>query len=76
MISFSIHDQKFLSCVMNASGILCTTKEQLNKLFQIQDLVVSKSATLSKQDGNFSPRLFLFEHGSLNSIGLENPGYE
>ena len=59
------------SCLMNASGPLCTTLEQLKKLQNsAAGCIVSKSATLEHRNGNPEPRYWDHELGSINSMGL------
>ncbi len=67
--------QKF--AVMNASGPLCTTLEELEKIATSEsDYVVMKSATLEPREGNEEPRYYVFPGGSINSMGLPNLGYQ
>lgn len=70
-------------CIYNASGPRTGTEEALAKISQSRSgAVLSKSATLIKQDGNPLPRFVnkvkLGEYcdGSLNSEGLPNYGIE
>jgi dihydroorotate dehydrogenase (fumarate) len=47
--------------IMNASGPLCTTFEELEKIAQsASDYIVMKSATLESREGNSFPRYFTF----------------
>jgi dihydroorotate dehydrogenase (fumarate) len=63
--------------IMNASGCLCTEATELDALLTSRaGAVVSKSSTLAPRRGNPQPRLALDDFGSLNSVGLENHGYE
>lgn len=65
------------SCIMNASGCLCTSEEELNKLYESESgAVVSKSSTMEARSGNLLPRLYMNEWGSVNSMGLPNFGYK
>ena len=67
--------QKF--AVMNASGPLCTTLEELEIIAASEsDYVVMKSSTLEPRQGNEEPRYYSFPGGSINSMGLPNLGYE
>ena len=64
------------SCLMNASGPLCTTIEHLKKLQNSSaGCIVSKSATLENRKGNPEPRYWDHELGSINSMGLPK-GYQ
>lgn len=70
-------------CIYNASGPRTGTKEALAKIAQSRSgAVVSKSATLEKQNGNPLPRfvnkirLEGYCDGSLNSEGLPNCGID
>lgn len=71
-------------CVYNASGPRCGTLEALLKIGESgSGAIVSKSATLEKQDGNELPRslrnLYLGDglcEGSFNSEGLPNLGID
>lgn len=70
-------------CVYNASGPRTGTVEALVKIGESEaGAVLSKSATLKKQDGNPLPRFVnkvnLGAHcqGSLNSEGLPNAGID
>jgi dihydroorotate dehydrogenase (fumarate) len=65
------------SCIYNASGPRCTTLEELLKLDSSESaLVLSKSSTLEKRDGNEKPRYYNHDLGSINSMGLPNLGYQ
>lgn len=65
-------------CVMNASGALCMSKDDLDKLnISVSCAIVSKSCSLEPRNGNPQPRWFSNpENGiSINSMGLPNLGY-
>lgn len=65
------------SCIMNASGCLCTTKEELDNLQNSSSgAIVSKSGTIYSRIGNPNPRLHVDNFGSINAMGLPNLGYE
>lgn len=71
------------SCIYNASGPRTGSIEALGKIAESQaGAILSKSATLQKQDGNPLPRFVnkvkLGDHcmGSLNSEGLPNAGID
>lgn len=65
------------SCLMNASGINCTTDKDLKEL---QDSTagawVTKSCTLEPREGNPLPRYATIPFGSINSMGLPNQGID
>lgn len=61
---------------MNASGALCVTQEELQKLGQSRSgAIVTKSMTPLERRGNQEPRYVSFDGGSINSMGLPNLGY-
>ena len=63
--------------IFNASGPLCTTEEELLSIENSNSgIVLSKSATLEKREGNPKPRYFDNDLGSINSMGLPNRGYK
>lgn len=81
MLSTSICNIKLDSVLMNASGCLCTTENELNNLINSKSgCVVSKSSTVQARVGNPEPRLDILNnnHGinSINSMGLPNLGYK
>lgn len=65
------------SCIYNASGPKCTTREDLNNIGKsFSGAILTKSSTLKLREGNPSPRYFENELGSINSMGLPNKGYQ
>lgn len=66
------------SPLMNASGCYSSAYDQLDMLsLNINcGAIVSKSGTLTPQEGHQIPRLYLNDIGSINSMGLPNAGYE
>jgi len=61
--------------VFNASGVWCTTKEELEKLGKSEaSAIVFKTMTLLPRQGNPKPRFFLGDDFSVNSMGLPNLG--
>jgi len=66
------------SCLMNASGPLCTTIEELQALgMSNSGSIVTKSCTFLERAGNEEPRYTdLPLGGSIQSMGLPNPGYK
>jgi len=66
----------FPSCLMNASGALCMTREELLALGRSRaGAIVTKSMTVEPRGGNPEPRYYGFPGGSINSMGLPNLGY-
>ena len=62
---------------MNASGVHCTTAEELQSLiYSDVGALVTKSCTLEKREGNPLPRYASIPHGSINSMGLPNNGID
>jgi len=65
------------SCILNASGPLCTTYDELSILLDNDYIgaVVTKSCTLAYRQGNEHPRYYSLNDRSINSTGLANQGY-
>lgn len=75
-------------CILNASGVMCTTGEELQSLRDCDDCaaVVTKSCTRFEWGGNVPPRCwstngcwttgYSTELASINSMGLPNKGVE
>ena len=62
--------------VMNASGALCVTPEELEALGRSHaGAIVTKSMTPRAREGNPHPRYVAFDGGSINSMGLPNLGF-
>lgn len=75
-LSSKIATITFDSCIYNASGCLCTTREELVELSKCDSgAIVTKSSTIEKRLGNPEPRLWLGSKGSINSMGIPNEGY-
>lgn len=67
----------FPTCIMNAAGARCVTAEELEAIGNSRaGAIVTKSMTRHARDGNPSPRYVAFPHGSINSMGLPNLGYQ
>src|SRR5712692_6963600 len=76
-LSCTIAGVRFPLCLMNASGALCVTREELEALGRSRTgAIVTKSMTLESRSGNPEPRYYPFDGGSLNSMGLPNLGYQ
>jgi len=75
-LSTKIAGVEFPSCLMNAAGALCVTREELESLGRSHSgAIVTKSMTLESRFGNPEPRYYAFPGGSINSMGLPNLGY-
>lgn len=69
--------RKFSSPFCNASGVMCSTADQLNAvLSSAAGSACTKSCTMEKRHGNPEPRYAAIEHGTINSMGLPNEGCE
>lgn len=74
-LSTSINGHQFESCLMNASGVYCQTREELEELLASHSKTfVTKTATLEERRGNVQPRFTGDAFGSINSMGLPNKG--
>lgn len=68
---------EFNSCILNASGPLCSTLEELEEIAKSNSAaVVMKSCTLEPRKGNEEPRYARLPLGSIQSMGLPNQGYK
>jgi dihydroorotate dehydrogenase (fumarate) len=75
-LSVTIAGVKFPTCLMNASGALCVTRDELLALGGSRaGAIVTKSMTVESRTGNPEPRYYAFPGGSINSMGLPNLGY-
>ena len=75
-LSVTIAGVKFPTCLMNASGALCVTRDELFALGRSRaGAIVTKSMTVESRTGNPEPRYYAFPGGSINSMGLPNLGY-
>ena len=76
LLSTNISSVFLKSCLYNASGCLCVSKEDLLKVYNSNSgAVISKSCTFSPREGNPKPRYFENSYGSINSMGMPNKGY-
>ena len=76
-ITCSISRISMPGCIMNASGALCRTFDELTNLNNSESCaVVSKSCTMDFRKGNPYPRWFTGDGFSINSMGLPNSGYK
>lgn len=76
-IETTINELKLDTPIFNASGCMCTTHDDLVKLYDCKDCgaIISKSSTINHRDGNPHPRYYENKLGSINSTGLANNGY-
>jgi dihydroorotate dehydrogenase (fumarate) len=76
-LTVTIAGVKFPACLMNASGALCVTREELAALGRSRSgAIVTKSMTVEAREGNPLPRYHGFPGGSINSMGLPNLGHQ
>lgn len=72
-----IGNNSFDSCMMNASGVWCSTVDELEALVNSKAATfVTKTATLAPREGNSLPRVHHFGSSSINSSGLPNEGVD
>src|SRR3990172_8387034 len=76
-LSVTIGKIKLKNPVMVASGTF-GFGEEYEDFFDLQQLgaVISKGISLKPMMGNPPPRIFETEAGIINSIGLQNPGFQ
>lgn len=68
---------EFDNCLMNAAGVYCMTREELEGVRQSSaGTFVTKTATLVAREGNPEPRYRNVPLGSINSMGLPNQGVD
>src|SRR4030042_6432998 len=76
-ISSTIAGIKLDGCVFNACGIRDETLLELENLAKSESTaILTKSCTVEPRKGNPIPRYANLEYGSINSMGLPNPGYK
>lgn len=70
--------KSFPSIFLNASGVNCMTYAEMDEMINapLTAGVVTKSTTLQLRAGNPQPRYYQLAHGSINSMGLPNKGFE
>ncbi|EJN94366.1 dihydroorotate oxidase [Streptococcus ratti] len=67
----------FDNCLMNAAGVYCMTREELDAIEQsAAGSFVTKTGTLEERAGNPEPRYADTALGSINSMGLPNMGFQ
>ncbi|MCR8969345.1 dihydroorotate oxidase [Facklamia sp. 7083-14-GEN3] len=76
-LTTQIANHHFKSCLMNAAGVHCQTREELNDILASRAATfVTKTATNQARKGNPEPRYVGDLHGSINSMGLPNLGID
>lgn len=71
----TIQQVSFENCLMNAAGVYCYAKSDLDSLLHsAAGSFVTKTATLDERTGNPEPRYANTRLGSINSMGLPNLG--
>lgn len=75
-ISTTFLGKAFASPLLNASGVYCMDKAELDALLtSASGSLITKSCTLEPRAGNPEPRYVATPLGSINSMGLPNKGY-
>lgn len=76
-LSTEIADYKFETCLMNAAGVHCQFREELDGLLNSKaGSFVTKTATSQERKGNPEPRFVSHLDASINSMGLPNQGID
>ena len=67
----------FDNCLMNAAGVYCMTRKELEAIeSSAAGSFVTKTGTLEARAGNPEPRYSNTDWGSINSMGLPNKGVD
>ncbi|WP_307976191.1 dihydroorotate oxidase [uncultured Streptococcus sp.] len=67
----------FDNCLMNAAGVYCMTRKELEAIeSSAAGSFVTKTGTLEARAGNPDPRYSNTDWGSINSMGLPNKGVD
>ncbi|MDE5649277.1 MAG: dihydroorotate dehydrogenase, partial [Oscillospiraceae bacterium] len=76
-LSVKIAGVEFKNPVIPASGVFGYGREY-EELFSLSKLggIATKGTTITKRNGNLSPRIAETPSGMLNSVGLQNPGID
>lgn len=76
-LSVKIAGVEFKNPVIPASGVFGYGREY-EELFPLSELggIATKGTTITKRNGNPSPRIAETPSGMLNSVGLQNPGID
>ena len=76
-LSVNICGVEFKNPVIPASGVFGYGREY-EELFSLSELggIATKGTTITKRNGNPSPRIAETPSGMLNSVGLQNPGID
>lgn len=77
MLTTTIQHFSFSNCLMNAAGVHCYHRKDLEELLHSSaGSFVTKTATLHERTGNPEPRYQNTLLGSINSMGLPNLGID
>lgn len=72
-----IGNYEFKNCFMNAAGVYCYNREELEKIIDSEaGSFVTKTATLNIREGNPTPRYYDTDLGCINSMGLPNLSFD
>ena len=76
-LTVKIAGVEFKNPVIPASGVFGYGREY-EELFPLSKLggIATKGTTITKRNGNLSPRIAETPSGMLNSVGLQNPGID
>lgn len=76
MLSVEVLGKSFENPLMNAAGVMCSTKEELDTIHASSaGAQITKSCTQHFRTGNPEPRYAKAPYGSINSMGLPNLGF-
>lgn len=76
-LSVKLNNLKLKNPLLLASGCV-SFGEEISKIFSLNKIggLVTKTVTLNSRQGNEQPRIFETKYGLLNTIGLQNPGFD
>lgn len=76
-LSINLGKINLKSCIMNASGARCTTSDELDSLSNSHaSMIITKTCSIEKREGNPKPRYYHNSEISVNSMGLPNEGFD
>jgi dihydroorotate dehydrogenase len=75
-ISIDYCGVKFTNPFVLPSGIITEVKDHVRAIDAGVGGVTLKSLTYEKREGNPLPRMWKYDHGMINSVGLRNAGIE
>jgi len=74
-LSFKLKNLLIEPAIMNASGPNCASLNELKVIAKADvGCIVTKTTTIKERKGNPEPRYYANAFGSINSMGLPNPG--